>query len=591
VNWSGSVASPRTTLASLLILLVSCLPIPVLGESPAVVTLDAGAPVHIEKLADSLDLLEDRVGDLDVAAVSTAPLDARFISAKLQSTNIGFSTAAWWVRVKIHNSAESSRLVYLRQDYPLIDSVDFYEPTTDGGWRLHTTGDRKPFSSRDVEHKDFLFPVTLPARGEVTLYLRFASQGPIDINLSLLDPTTLAGELSSEQLAYGVYFGCVIMLLVWSGLVFLAVRDGAFLAYFAYVSTFGLYMLVNTGFAFQYFWPDSPRWANASLIVLLNVAIITALQFSLTILRARDYTPRLFIVARALQVLALAAIALVPLFSYATVVRPVTALIMVSVCFMIALGVISLLLGSRPARFYVMAWGAFLCFSVVFLLKNYGVVPHTFFSQHSWQVGALLEMILLSMTLSGRMSELQHQSRTDPLTLLGNRRQFDVTLSAEFERAGRNGQPLSLLVIDIDQFKLYNDLHGHAQGDEAVKVVAQALRKHARKPYIACRYGGDEFCAILPGTSEASAGVLAERLRAAVQHTLTGEETVTVSIGYACHSSGRFENAVKLFEAADAALYSAKEQGRNSIAAFQGRRSDDPPSVKEDDPADVPSAG
>ena len=77
--------------------------------------------------------------------------------------------------------------------------------------------------------------------------------------------------MSREQLAYGVYFGCVIMLLVWSGLVFIAVRDGAFLAYFAYVATFGLYMMVNTGFAYQYLWPDSPRWANTCLIVLLNL--------------------------------------------------------------------------------------------------------------------------------------------------------------------------------------------------------------------------------------------------------------------------------------------------------------------------------
>jgi diguanylate cyclase (GGDEF)-like protein len=547
--------------------------------------------LHVEKLGDALELLEDRVGNLDVAAVSSAPVDARFISATLESTNIGFSASAWWARVTVRNPSDSSRLVYLRQDYPLIDLLDLYEPTGDGGWRVHSTGDRRPFGSRDVQHRDFLFPLTLPAHGDRTFYLRYASQGPVDINLSLLDANELTGEVSREQLAYGVYFGCVLMLLVWSGLVFLAVRDGAFLAYFAYVSTFGLYMLVNTGFAFQYFWPDSPRWGNTALIVLLNVALITALQFSLTILRASDYTPRLFRVARVLQGLALIAIALIPVFSYAVLVRPVTFLILVSVCFMIALGIISLLLGSRPARFYVLAWGAFLCGSVVFLLKNFGVVPHTFMTQHSWQVGALVEMILLSMTLSSRMSELQHQSRTDPLTLLGNRRQFDVNLPAEFARAVQQGQPLSLLVIDIDQFKLYNDLHGHAQGDEAVKVVAQALRKHARKPYTACRYGGDEFCAILPGTSEASAGVLAERVRAAVQHTLSGEETVTVSIGYACQSTGRFENSDQLFEAADAALYSAKEQGRNTIAAFQGRRSDDPPAVGEVETIDVPRAG
>jgi diguanylate cyclase (GGDEF)-like protein len=544
----------------------------------------------VEKLGDALELLEDRVGNLDVAAVSTAPVDARFISTTLESTNIGFSASAWWARITVRNPSDSSRLVYLRQDYPLIDYLDLYEPS-EGGWKVHSTGDRRPFSSRDVEHRDFLFPLTLPARSDRTFYLRYASQGPVDINLSLLDSDEVTGEVSREQLAYGVYFGCVLMLLVWSGLVFLAVRDGAFLAYFAYVSTFGLYMLVNTGFAFQYLWPDSPRWANTVLIVLLNVAVITALQFSLTILRASDYTPRLFRAARVLQGLALVPIALIPVFNYAELVRPVTFMILVSVCFMIALGVISLLLGSRPARFYVLAWGAFLCGSVIFLLKNFGLVPHTFMTQHSWQVGALVEMILLSMTLSSRMSELQHQSRTDPLTLLGNRRQFDVNLPAEFARAIQNGQPLSLLVVDIDQFKLYNDLHGHAQGDEAVKAVAQALRKHARKPYIACRYGGDEFCAVLPGTSEASAAVLAERLRAAVQHTLTGEETVTVSIGYACHTAGRFENADQLFEAADAALYSAKEQGRNTIAAFQDRRTHEAPAVGEVEPVEVPRAG
>jgi diguanylate cyclase (GGDEF)-like protein len=560
--------------AALLTVLVS-LPGLVLGDSPSVTTLDPGAPVHVEKLGPAIALLEDRDGSLDIGAVSTAPANSGFVAATPASTNIGFTQSAWWARVTLRNPADSSRLVYLRQDYPLIDSLDLYEPDAAGGWKVHATGDRQPFNTRDVAHRDFLFPVTMPPGSERTFYLRYRSQGPVDINLSLLDPNELAASVSREQLAYGVYFGCVLMLLVWSGLVFLAVRDGAFLAYFAYVATFGLYMLVNTGLAFQYLWPDSPRWANTSLIVLLNVSLITALQFSTTILRSRDYTPRLERLARLLQVLALLAIALSPFLAYAVLVKPVTFLILFAVIVLIVLGVVSLLAGSRPARPYVVAWGAFLAGSIVFLLKNFGVVPNTFFTQHSWQIGSLLEMILLSMTLSSRMSELQHQSRTDALTLLGNRRLFNDKLPAEFAVAGQENHPLSLLVLDIDKFKHYNDLHGHAQGDEAVKVVANALRKHARKPSVACRYGGDEFCVILPGTSEASAAVVAERLRAAVQSSLAGERTVTVSIGYACHSGSRFETAESLFEAADAALYSAKEQGRNCIAAFQGRRSGD----------------
>jgi diguanylate cyclase (GGDEF)-like protein len=416
----------------------------------------------------------------------------------------------------------------------------------------------------------------VPAGADRTFYLRYQSQGPVDINLALLDANELAASLSREQFAYGIYFGCVLMLLVWSGFVFIAVRDRAFLAYFAYVLTFGTYMLVNTGFAYQYFWPDSPRWANTCLIVLLNLSLITALQFSTDILRAKDYTPLLDKIARGLQLVALAAICLIPVFEYAVLVRPVSFLILVSVVFMLALGAVNMLAGSRPARFYVLAWSAFLAGSIIFLFKNFGLVPHTFLTQHSWQVGGLLEMILLSMTLSSRMNELKHQSRTDPLTLLGNRRLFDDRFPQEFVAAQEHNQPLSLLMIDIDRFKAYNDRHGHAQGDEAIKMVAAALRRYARKPFVACRFGGEEFCVILPRTTGKSAAMVAERLRAAVQAAAPGELGITVSVGYATLTGEEFPSPEKLFEAADAALYAAKDAGRNRVLEFQGRRDGDP---------------
>jgi diguanylate cyclase (GGDEF)-like protein len=214
---------------------------------------------------------------------------------------------------------------------------------------------------------------------------------------------------------------------------------------------------------------------------------------------------------------------------------------------------------------------------MIFLLKNFGVLPHTFMTQHSWQVGSLLEMILLSMTLSSRMNELKHQSRTDPLTLLGNRRLFDDKLPAEFAAAREANAPLSLLVLDIDQFKAYNDRHGHARGDEAVKLVGGALRRYARKPVLACRYGGDEFCVILPGADAHAASLVAERLRASVQGRGDGLG-ITISVGYASlTAAGEFATHDKLFEAADAALYAAKEAGRNRVAAFEGRRAEDSP--------------
>ena len=570
---NGTSLSSRLLLA---LLLVSLAPHAAHAVAP-VTTLSPGQAVPERSLSSAVQLLEDRDGHLDIVAVSKPTLDTGFVAGTPERVNVGFSTSAWWVRFTLRNPGDQPRLIYLRQDYPLIDYLEVYEPRPDGSWSQHATGDRRPFSSRDVMHRDFLFPLTLPAKSDQTFYVRYESQGPVDINLSILDPNEAAAEISSEQLAYGVYFGCVMMLMVWSGLVFVAVRDAAFLAYFGYVATFGLYMAVNMGLAFQYLWPDSPNWGNAVLPVLLCLAEVAALQFSITILRARDYTPRMERVARALQILGLIAIALTPSLPYAVLIRPITFLILVTVVFMIAFGIVALVAGSRPARFYVIAWGAFLAGSIVFLLKTFGLVPHTSMSQHSWQVGALLEMILLSMTLSSRMTELKQQSRTDSLTLLGNRRLFDDRLPVEFGLARETHRHLSLLVIDIDHFKAYNDRHGHSVGDEAIKLVATVLRRHTRKPVLACRYGGDEFCVILPGADAETAAQIAERVRAHVQTARGDDRAITVSVGYASVADGEFLSHDKLFDAADAALYGAKEAGRNRVAAFHERRGEHPP--------------
>lgn len=542
-----------------------------------VALLVAAAPALAAAVTDELriDLLEDTSGTLSIDEVSAASPQGRFFSATPEDLNVGFTRSTWWARVTLTNETDVAVQRFLRQTYPLIDYLDVYARGGNGQWLAYSTGDRREFSSRPVAHRDFIFPLTIPRESERTVYLRYQSQGPIDISLVLTDSPGLLAALSREQLAYGIYFGCVLMLLVWSGIVFVAVRDNAFFAYFAYVALFGLYMLINNGLAFQYFWPNSPKWGNTSLLVLLHLAAFAALQFSRMILRAADFTPRLDRAAQGLQLVFVVSLLLTPLVEYAQIILPLAFLIMTCVVFMLVLGTVSMILGSRPARFYLLAWGTFLAGSMVFLLKTFGLLPHTFITQHGWQIGSLLEMILLSMTLSSRMNELKHQSRTDSLTLLGNRRLFDDKLHQELAQAKQMGRPLSLLVLDIDHFKNYNDRHGHVQGDEAIKIVANALRRHTRKPFTACRFGGEEFTVILPGVDESDAAKLAERLRASVQESFEGDRAITISIGYASLSQANFETAEKMLEAADFALYSAKQAGRNRVMGFRGRRSQD----------------
>lgn len=159
--------------------------------------------------------------------------------------------------------------------------------------------------------------------------------------------------------------------------------------------------------------------------------------------------------------------------------------------------------------------------------------------------------------------ELAQQSTTDTLTGLKNRREFDRALLEETARVTRNGTVLGLLIIDVDNFKPYNDEFGHVAGDEALAQVGAVLLKNSRTNDVAVRYGGEEFAVLLPDTDKHNAMVVAERIRAAIASAQWKLRTVTVSIGVAVTS--RADDNPSLVERADQAMYEAKRQGRNCV--------------------------
>jgi diguanylate cyclase (GGDEF)-like protein len=182
-------------------------------------------------------------------------------------------------------------------------------------------------------------------------------------------------------------------------------------------------------------------------------------------------------------------------------------------------------------------------------------------------------LLLRSAELSVANQRLKDLSEQDPLTRIANRRCYDNRLSLEIAAAKRSGAALSLLLFDVDYFKLYNDGYGHEQGDEALKrIAAIASDCMLRETDLLARYGGEEFVAILPSTDREGAIGIAENLRArieaaAIAHEFASEyQVVTVSIGVVTRS-GPDLDAGDLFKAADTALYKAKQNGRNRCEA------------------------
>jgi diguanylate cyclase (GGDEF)-like protein len=179
----------------------------------------------------------------------------------------------------------------------------------------------------------------------------------------------------------------------------------------------------------------------------------------------------------------------------------------------------------------------------------------------------------LAHQLEAANEQLRQLSTLDELTGIANRRHFEVEIHLEFQRAMRNKTSLSLIMIDIDNFKAYNDIYGHQAGDDCLRQVATALSSVLKRLNdLVARYGGEEFVVILPETSSKGARCVAESLRQAVEilkipHGCASQNyfMVTISLGVSTLVPQRGDDPTKLIVAADQALYRSKRAGRNRV--------------------------
>jgi diguanylate cyclase (GGDEF)-like protein len=180
-------------------------------------------------------------------------------------------------------------------------------------------------------------------------------------------------------------------------------------------------------------------------------------------------------------------------------------------------------------------------------------------------------LVKMAAQLNDANQELQRLSMTDGLTGIANRRMFDVSLAREWRRCMRLNKPLSVVMLDVDYFKKYNDRYGHQEGDDCLVAVAQEVARSAPRPGdLAARYGGEEFVMILADTDENGANWVAERIRQHVAglnlpHKDSSDGHVTVSCGISSVIPTQELAVEMLVKSADNALYLSKNQGRNTV--------------------------
>jgi len=188
----------------------------------------------------------------------------------------------------------------------------------------------------------------------------------------------------------------------------------------------------------------------------------------------------------------------------------------------------------------------------------------------------LLARVRVGTRVVQYQQHLEYQTQIDSLTSLFNRRAFEKKIQEEFERSKRYQSPLSVLILDLDNFKTINDTYGHHGGDSALVKISDTLREMTRQSDFASRYGGEEFVLILPETDQESAMQAASKIHSAIRSssfgTISRPFTLTVSVGISSSSTKVYSTWREMVDDADRALYLAKNSGKDRIETWESEK-------------------
>lgn len=540
-----------------------------------------------------------------------------FIENRTDSLNFGFSQASYWVEFSLIGEGFSENGWLLELSYPAIDLYTLYLPDRQGGYELKVIGDSIPFDQWDVPYykPTLILGDNLPLNQPIFLNVR--TSAVVNIGATLWQAEYFYGHIASVKMLLGIYYGIMIAMIIYNLFFYLAMGDKNYLFYVMFIMVYTMSQLTYNGLGFRYMWPQANWFANFSYSFFLSVHFIPMILFAKSFLQTKIYLPRINYIFSGLVGFYIIISLSHSLLGMARTAKVSAVISLLSAGLILYSAVFTLLQGQRSAKFFLLAWASYLVGLVMLLLKMLGVFPHNPFTEYSIQVGSATGGLLLSLAITDRINilkkekslaqtrileeikrsehlkshyleeseklvftrtaelqraknELEKLAHTDSLTRLNNRRVFDEMYEKEYGLSGRVLKSLSLIMIDVDHFKKYNDKYGHLRGDSCLQAISGCMMENARRiSDTLARYGGEEFIIVMTDTAHDEALAIAELIRLSVMDLSIAHEdspfgVVTISLGVATNNfEGETMTGKELLDRADNALYKAKDRGRN----------------------------
>jgi len=498
--------------------------------------------------------------------------------SKVNYLTFGLNSDAQWLIIPIENHTLSTIKKRVAIETSWLDSVDFYLYSGEKTLIQQHLGDKYSFDSRVIDSRYFELDIDFPIEKSVLL-IRVESPDPMVIPLYIRDIEKHYQALTIESFRYGIVYGAIIALMLYNLFIAVSIKSRANLLYSLYMFVFLLMNISYTGHGFSWFWPSSVVFQKWSNIVFMTGHVVAGLLFSIEFLLLKKNFRKLYHLVLICLLLVVTPIALSILFdNHAVSIKLAFINTLIFALLVMTLGVTAIIKKIQSAHYFFIATlmgigGALITCSTVWGLIEYNAIAYL-----SVEMGMMLEAIILSLALAEKYNRIETEKNSamllaniDPLTQLNNRRAFYTDCQNLLKLARNNQYETSVIMIDLDDFKYFNDSYGHEVGDTILKEVAFILARESRECDVLARWGGEEFIVVLPDTSLVSAVLIAERFRVAINKEVRvkvpGEIVISVSIGVASSLVyGKDKNELKeLINSADKLLYKAKSLGKNRV--------------------------
>lgn len=552
---------------------------------------------------------EDSEGAMELSSVMLLPATA-WKDNQGRTASAGFTNSTYWIKAELPQWTDGERLLVL--NFPLIEHITLYRIRQHGALvPPQEMGAARPFGERLVPSESYVVPLS-EMDSEARVFLKVRTQTSMQVPLEFWTTSEFNTHQRSITLFHGAYAGVVAAMFIYNLLLYLVIKEKAYLWYLGWIASLSLFVITINGNAFQWLWPNTPALNLVVLPMALAIAASCMAGFFIHFLRenAQPKPGEWWVRGVSLCCLAVAFASLMVPYRIGIISAITVAMLQIAV--LVGVAFKKAWAGQVAERYFLMAFSFVITGGVVLALNKFGLIPRTFATEYATELGSAMEMVVLSLVLIVRFNEQRRQreqvqtqllasqqqltqelelrvaertnalkaandkllalSQLDDLTGLYNRRYLDERLQVELRRIERTKSTLAVLMIDIDHFKQLNDAHGHQLGDLCLQAVAKALAAGSQRPGdVVARYGGEEFIILAPDISADGAAQLAEQLRQRIEalrvHTGGNSIAMTISIGLCWHTATRELSSHQLLKAADQALYRAKEAGRNRVVS------------------------